>query len=375
MFKTNKITTKSYVIIFSLFAFIIFIYHFSVYTLYTSKVLNVQEPLYVGDLVRLSYQVDFIDLKQTENTLQKKHIEAGEYKSQRVDILTIGDSFSNGGGGGKNAFYQDYISSIYNYNVLNIRSLASAGGRAPNSLLALEQSGILDEIKPKIIILSLGSRDIVRRLSNKLNFEQDISKNTILNEMKTMLPHELSKYQSKNISIVNTANFKLPFYTLAYKFRPCIKSVCKLPINKELFSINDKNHILVYKQTIKDLHMNTKENIIKVNNNLNKISKLLAKKGIKFIFMPAVSKYDLYSKFIKDNPFPKDILFEILKSLPKDYILINTKKILSSLLENGEKDIFYADDTHWSYKASKEIIEKTNFIDIKKKSKPNRKIR
>lgn len=369
MLNAKLINAKSYVIIFSLFAVFLFSYHVIVYTLYTSKVIDVQPPLYVGDLVRLSYQVDSIHLKQAENTLSKKHLEAGEYNSQKIDVLTIGDSFTNGGAGGKNPFYQDYISSINNYTVLNIRSLKLAGGRAPNTLLALEQSGILDEINPKIIILSIGSRDLVRRLAHNLNWEQNINKTDIYNEMSDMLPYDLSTYQLKNVSIVNTANFKFPFYSIAYKFNPCLKSVCKLPLSKPMFSVKDNQNILVYKQTIKDLDMNSRENISLANENLNRIYDILEKKGIKLYFMPAVSKYDLYSTFIKDNPFPQDNLFSILEELPKKYTLINTKKILFPLLERGEQDIFYADDTHWSYTASKEIISNIDFssTDIKRK--------
>ena len=47
-----------------------------------------------------------------------------------------------------------------------------------------------------------------------------------------------------------------------------------------------------------------------------------------------------------------------MESLPKDYVFINTKKILLDELERGEKDVFFKDDTHWSWKASKAIFEK-----------------
>ena len=41
--------------------------------------------------------------------------------------------------------------------------------------------------------------------------------------------------------------------------------------------------------------------------------------------------------------------------------IIKIKKILSEQLEKGEKDIFYADDTHWSQKASEVIIKDESF--------------
>jgi len=360
MFNTKVVRSKSFVFIFSLFALVLFSYHLLTFTLFTSKILNVQEPMYVGDLVRLSYQVDFIDLKKAENSLNKQHLEGAQYSGQTIDILTIGDSFSNGGGSGKNAFYQDYISSINDFNVLNIRAFPQAGG-VPNSLLALEQSGVLETIKPRIVLLSIGSRAFVRHFSKELNWEQNISAKTLFHDIKRMKPRDLSAHQLKNVSIVNTANFKFPFYTIGYTFKPCLKSVCKFSLDTSFFSVKEDKGILIYKQTLKDLHMNTRDNVKEANTNLNRLAILLKEKGIQLYFMPAVSKYDLYSDYILDSTHPKDKLFELLEPLNKEYTIINTKKILLPLLQKGEKDIFYADDTHWSYKASKEIFEQTHF--------------
>ena len=80
--------------------------------------------------------------------------------------------------------------------------------------------------------------------------------------------------------------------------------------------------------------------------------------------MPAVDKYNLYSPYITSNNYAKSMFFEYLDTLPKDYIFINSKKILSEQLEKGEKDIFYVDDTHWSYKASNILINHESFKNI-----------
>ena len=58
------------------------------------------------------------------------------------------------------------------------------------------------------------------------------------------------------------------------------------------------------------------------------------------------------------------LIHKINKILQKDYIFINSKKILSEYLEKDEKDIFYVDDTHWSYKASNILINNESFKKI-----------
>jgi hypothetical protein len=110
--------------------------------------------------------------------------------------------------------------------------------------------------------------------------------------------------------------------------------------------------------------LETKDNIELLNENFNVLARDLSQKGIKLIFMPAVDKYNLYRPYIVSNIYKESIFFEYLETLPKEYIFINTKKILSKELENGEKDIFFADDTHWSYKASEKIVSDKEFKKI-----------
>ena len=361
MFKINAIQTRSYVLIFSIFITILFIYHLLVYTFFSSKIIAVQEPMYIGDLARLSYQVDSIKLRGFKFTLDKQHLEGSEYKGQKIDVLTIGDSFSNGGGAGKNAYYQDYIATINDFNVLNIKRLSFAGKGVPDTFLALYNSGVLDQIKPRIVLLSIGSRDLVSRFGVELDWDHTSNSQAIVKEMKNMKPLDLSAQQLKDIPIVNTANFKLPFYSIGYMFNPCIKGVCKFPLKKSMFTVKADKEILIYKKTFMDLLWSTSEHIANANKNLNRIAIMLKEKGIKMYFMPAVTKYDLYSDFIENNPYPQDPLFDLLKPLKKEYTLINTKEILVPLLKNGEKDVFYADDTHWSYKAAEAIFTETKF--------------
>lgn len=101
--------------------------------------------------------------------------------------------------------------------------------------------------------------------------------------------------------------------------------------------------------------MNTEENVEIVNKNFNDLAESLAKKGIKLIFMPAVNKYDLYSGFIKNNPYPLDKFFDNLRKFDKKYIFIDTKKILLEKLNAGEKDMYHVDDTHWSNKSAEVV--------------------
>ena len=102
--------------------------------------------------------------------------------------------------------------------------------------------------------------------------------------------------------------------------------------------------------------------LARLNDNLNTLADRLNKKGIRLVFMPCVDKYTLYSDFIEHNPYPRSTFYEDFRPLTKRYLFIDTKAILMEELKKGEKDIFYADDTHWSWKASSKIFSRIKFV-------------
>jgi len=95
-----------------------------------------------------------------------------------------------------------------------------------------------------------------------------------------------------------------------------------------------------YYADLEEISKHTEEHIIKVNENLNHLQSLLNKRGIQLYFMPCVSKYDLYSSYIVNNPYSESRYFEYLREMERFYTLIDTKAILSNALKRGEKDLF-----------------------------------
>lgn len=115
--------------------------------------------------------------------------------------------------------------------------------------------------------------------------------------------------------------------------------------------------LLLHKDDVKNIRRHDKQTIQAMNDNMNRLAEVLAQKNIKLYFMPVVDKYNLYRTFIINNPYPESVFFEEMRLLPKKYEYIDTKKILFNALQRGEKDIFYPDDTHWSWRAPEMIFE------------------
>jgi hypothetical protein len=80
--------------------------------------------------------------------------------------------------------------------------------------------------------------------------------------------------------------------------------------------------------------------------------------------MPAVDKYELYRDLVVEADSaraPRSVFFQELRKLPKIYRFIDTKALLEEELKHGELDIYYADDSHWSWKAPQKIFETERF--------------
>lgn len=339
---------KRYTSIFLFLCFFIILFNLIIWNIYTKKVFLSDNI--VGDLARMSYQLDFIDKRKNVNFLNKKHINYNEWGGEPVDIITIGDSFSNAGAGGRNPYYQDYLSTFFDFHVVNIQPLSFG---FIETVLGLKSSGILDKMKPKYIILQSVERSSISRYSKNINFNLKIN----YEEMNKLLKIKY-KFSKPEPNFLTHLNFNAFLYNLFYKYddNAFYSDVFKAKLSKDFFSTSISNELLFYFEDIKNIEYSNSESIKRLNDNLNELQVILNEYNIKLLFMPSVDKYNLYSKYITNNVYSKSIFFEELRNLNKKYYLIDTKAILSILLEHGKKDIYYSDDTHWSFVASEEII-------------------
>jgi hypothetical protein len=183
---------------------------------------------------------------------------------------------------------------------------------------------VLDNIKVDYIVLQSVEREFVNRglLFNK--------KNKINNDSLTRL---INKHKEKALEVVKEKTEDKFFRreTLAL----FLNSICynlddnaysskayKVKTKKNLFSA-DSNNLLFFHDDYK---------AIKVNNNLD----------------------FYYDEIENKDKYTKPLFFDNLRNLNKQYIYIDSKKILKRKTKNI-KDVYFFDDTHWSPIASKII--------------------
>lgn len=335
---------------------ILFVFHTSVWFIFTKQILDTPCNFRVGDLVRLSYQIDSLHLRANINiTLPLQHIESAKWKGEEIDIISVGDSFSNAEAGGENPYYQDYIETTHNMRVLNIPP-SNLNTNYIERILGLYNNNLLDTIKPKIIIIESAERFVIDRFSKPINWDYSTTQEQALRDFKSSI---FNKCDKRNVSIINNGNYDFILNPVIYTLStsPVKRSgVYRMTLKKKLFSVKAAQTLLFHQSDLESIPKATVENIHNLNTNLNDLAHILAKKNIKLVFMPIVDKYNLYSNYLSNNPFNKSVFFEKLRPMRKNYYLLDTKAILQPLVESTQKDIFFADDTHWSPTASKTII-------------------
>lgn len=341
---------------------IFLLYHAVVWNLFNAKLLDVQEPNYIGDLSRTGYQLKSIHYRATNTSLSKTHINFSQWKGEEIDILTIGDSFSNGAGKGENSYYQDFIASDYNLTVMNINP-SLFGENYLEAIASLLSSGLLEEINPKAVIVESVGRYSLGRFAKSINWDQNWTRDEIFNDLKK------SRWggNKPKTSFITTANYHFLLYNFYYHFSVNAfdySDVYKFTLSKPMFTVQTPSTLLLCEHDITFLNGITSRDISIMNDNFNHLADLLAQKNIRLFTMIAVDKYDLYYDYIVDNPYGKNTLFEQIRPMQRRYAFIDTKAILSPYIAKGTKDIYYADDTHWSNLASKEIVRQTNFPKI-----------
>ncbi|NOR55883.1 MAG: hypothetical protein GQ531_06715 [Sulfurovum sp.] len=327
------------------------------------KKVNNQGEYRAGDLATISYHLDLMLLRKNIKNLEKKHISTVESNSTKVDMIVVGDSFSNGGGMGENNYYQDYIATYNDFTVLNILQLPDTNDFI-ETIVLLANSGYLKKHKVKHVLLETVQREALVRFAKDISYDIHSKEDILDKEIASVANLYIDDVSThRKIQVINNLNNNAFLYNLKFMLKGygSNKNYYIEKINQDLFTSKVPNEIIFIKHDIDRIIHENDENIQQMNDNFNKLADFLAKQNIELSVMVCVDKYTLYRKYISSHTYQKSVFFEKLKTLPKRYQFIDTKEILVKELDKGVLDLYYPDDTHWSYKASEAIFKTIKF--------------
>lgn len=312
-----------------------------------------------GDLARLGYLPASKHLRTNVDDLPRRHVEQENHDGSSVDLLTIGDSFSNGGAGGRNSYYQDYIASLQELKVLNVEPFRDLD--IFSVLISYYHNGYLDRIKPKYILVSSAELSSLEKFSKQFDFAERMPVEEIHRHGRMGF-----KERMEVPPFINTGNYKFlvnQFWIRSHdvtRYNPIMLK----KLDRPFFSVRAADTLLFLQSEFRRILPTDPQALAALNDNFNRLADLMATKGIRLYFMPCANKYTLYREFLVNKPAQSSDFFESLSCLPKRYELIDTKALLLPAVRAGEKDIYYADDTHWSWRASELIFSRTHFTPL-----------
>ena len=295
----------------------------------------------VGELGQIPFGKEY-DKRLEQNYLTENYIQDTLINTihhlifnNKSTILTIGDSYSQSGE--RNFRYNNYLSYLFHYSVVNIEREENTHDPVQDAI-SLLNSGIIDSTTCKVVIVETADRHAIWRLS-AIDFEHNYSsfKKKESQKKKTTMPTLLQLCS---------------FIRLQFGYDNPIQ---KCPLIKECFNHFWGNTAFCYKNDLNLL--NDTQKIEKAKQNLTLLNKRFSEKGIKLIFLICADTYDVYRPFMKDETLPVDTTTDGLDKLP-EVCVINSKYILQKMVQNGEKDVYRINDTHWSYKASEVVAKK-----------------
>lgn len=350
------ITARRWTLVFTTLLVLFVAVNGLVWTLYTADILGFGE-YWSGGIDRLGYVAGSKHYRKREFTLPIRVIENADYRGQPVDLITIGDSFSNLAGGGRDPLYQDWIASVHGITVLNVQPLDRKSSF--ETLILLYNSGYIEKIRPSAILLETVERSAVRDHAREFDFTASMPSQAIEDIYRT----KRHTFKLPDMGFVTMGNFKFLLYTYLrrYSDNAFFTNVYTRKLDAPFFSVKNERLLLFWGDDVDFMGAATDANIRRANDNMNRLADLVAGKGIRFYFMPAADKYNIYRAHIVDNPYPKSAFFETMRKLPKRYTFIDTEAILSAEVARGEKDVYYADDSHWSWKGARKIAESVSF--------------
>lgn len=289
----------------------------------------------------------------------RRHIRLSDYLQMEnkppIDIITIGDSFFNGTAG---TWYQDYLAEKYGKNVIHIHP---AGCELAELLMLIEKEGLLQEIAPKAVVLGSVERRIQNRFGGRTLKVPTISKEVVIkNNMNVregtgasgvgagFIPDVMWKANKKYL------NNKVKYWKDPKRLSEDVQK--EMLVTPFFTNPGQENTLLLFHDDF--WYRDGEADYEKINGVMNSLAGLCAKHNIRFVFMPCVDKFDLYYPYLQDrDSYKENLFFETFETYPKQYICINTKRILREMLEEGERDVYWMDDTHWSWKAQQRVAD------------------
>ena len=277
------------------------------------------------------------------------------YKGQNNDsllrrdtcnVLVIGDSFSHGGGVGKIGDYVNYLAYDSQRHVVVYTPADPTLASPIQVAYDVLKLGVIDSTNVKNLVVQEVERYLLERHGAFVTTHKSLPRPVIKDA-------EDDKPAKKDVSPL----LRVKDYVFYHFFGA--NPICKVKLSQPAFGGKEPDMLYFYNEDVqRGLHIDeaARERVLKP---YRAVIDLARERGVNLVLLVACDKYDLYQDDIVDNPYPTKTVNEDLarwmaaKGLPD--CVVFSKQVLRPLVEQGVRDVYLFNDTHWSPASSRLI--------------------
>ena len=271
-------------------------------------------------------------------------------------VLVVGDSFSHGGGVGKSGDYVNYLAHESGLKVVVYTPPEDPTLDSPMQVAYdLLRLGVIDSTNCPNLVVQEVERYLVDRHCRFVTTHTSIPRPTNEEEVENATDNKRKDYSP----LLRVKDF------VFYRFLGA-NPIYTAQLNGPLFGGAEPSKLYFYNDDVK-LGFNVSESgREQVVDCFKQVINMARHQGVNLVILIAADKYDMYQDFIvPENPYPTKTLNEdIARWMPdesKQHLLFS-KDVLHPLLQQGVKDVYLYNDTHWSpassHLISQAIIER-----------------
>lgn len=255
-----------------------------------------------------------------------------------VDVLTLGDSFSQQGLGS----YENFI-AMQGYSVVNLHAVQNMFQTAYDMM----KLGIVDSTHVKTIVVECVERYLANRVTTLRTDNKTVSFSPIGRRNGT--GDETAGIKPSNEwSLLEARNYLM----LRFGFPEPVKH-CTL--TQPMFAGNRGKELYFYYEDLNSFTMSQEQKQLAAHN-ITSINHMADSLGINIVYLICPDKYDIYQDLIVDNPYPRKTVNEDFAAChPARERLLLGKDVLMPFVKKGVKEIFHLSSTHWSYASAQAV--------------------
>lgn len=265
------------------------------------------------------------------------------------DVLVIGDSFSHGGGVGKQGDYVNYMAHESGRKVMVFTPMNPTLSSPMQVAFDVLNLGIIDSTHVKNLVVQEVERYLVGRHQSFVTSH-------------TSIPREEKKQgdgQEGSTAPKQEASPLLRVKDFVFYHLLGANPIYSVNLSRPVFGGKEPDVLYFYREDVElgfDVDAAQRG---RVEDCYRQVIDAAARQGVNLILLVACDKYDIYQEFIVDNPYPAKTLNEDLQRWMEPELdhFVFSKQVLLPYIKQGVADVYLFNDTHWSPASSQLIAE------------------